>query len=309
MITIKKKQGLSAERQYYLYAKRLSQLVFNRYRRYLDKAKKRSSKYVLNHRYAVEEGWLEKIPLDLRVLCHPANLIVTPTAKAGITKKENFTLKQLKRAIKKFEREVTVTWKWKIPYKLTWEDAKAKSKGLRVIGMDPGSTNYGVFVGDIVGKQKVESFIPIESSYIIHTLKGIKSGPDLHLFTKEIKELFEHYQPDVVCIERFVSRGLRGSEAEKIGMMNGIISTVAENMKGRKTPTVRFVMAATWKNRYNKLRDLKEDYKKIPLTNHQWDAAMIALFAFPYPGDNAYSYIKKNFMRFTKACHKVSIKI
>lgn len=100
-------------------------------------------------------------------------------------------------------------------------------------------------------------------------------------YKSSIRKLFKKYKPDGVIAERFMSRGLRGSLGEYIGAMLTLIIdlTIFYHTKIKKvTPVIMPIAAVTWKNRVNKVFDLKHSYKICQTEPHELDATLMAFY-------------------------------
>jgi len=101
--------------QYTYAVRRFTDSVMLRYGKYIDPAKKRSRSFHVDHRISIAHGYSKickdtgkpkrrKRLLPLHVICHPANLILMPGAdNAHKSARSSLTVKELKRAIKKFD--------------------------------------------------------------------------------------------------------------------------------------------------------------------------------------------------------------
>jgi hypothetical protein len=89
----------------------------------------------------------------------------------------------------------------------------------------------------------------------------------------EVLELLGRYgEVDLLVIERFTSRGLRGSLGEKICLLIGIlIETIPHK-------SLTLVTAVVWKNAANKKFNLQLAYKHCRVTPHEIDATCLAVY-------------------------------
>lgn len=128
---------------------------------------------------------------------------------------------------------------------------------ITVLSMDPGTTNYAASVlkiatvGEqvkikVIGTRMVGKAI-MEPKYIV---------PQVRSFQSEIWNLEYHHGPfDLVCAERFQSRGLKGTTIESINMMLGVLAVTF--------PQLEIYTASTWKNSANRVFDLKATYEEL----------------------------------------------
>ena len=143
-----------------------------------------------------------------------------------------------------------------------------------ILCIDPGKVNmgYGIIQYNnnkyrIVKRGKIKN--------TIQDLKPYNLKEVVLRFHKEIEEMIDKFSITEITMERFVSRGIRGSLSEYICIMQGILAI------NPKITAFNLVTAATWKNTFNKVYDLNEFYKqakKLKLENHEIDAVMIGLY-------------------------------
>jgi Holliday junction resolvasome RuvABC endonuclease subunit len=177
-----------------------------------------------------------------------------------------------------------------------------------IIGFDPGVLNFGIGVIRLnVDNPYMPSYKMVDYAQTESTLrnltnktqikkpnqaekKRIKSKkikridlpnyppivPSLIKFYEKISEIFDLYEPDVVCIERFMSRGLGGTLIESVSMMIAVICLICLH----RNIQIYTCVASEWKNEVNRHIDLEQVYnyaKSIGLSNHEIDGSMIAL--------------------------------
>jgi hypothetical protein len=134
-----------------------------------------------------------------------------------------------------------------------------------ILSIDPGKVNmgYGII------QQKAGKYRIIKRGMIKNTIQDLKAynlKDTVLRFHKEIEDMIDKYAITEVSMERFVSRGLLGSLAEYICIMQGILSI------NPKIKVFNLVMAATWKNSFNKSYELNEFYKqakKLKIQPHE----------------------------------------
>lgn len=141
-----------------------------------------------------------------------------------------------------------------------------------VLGLDPGSTSMGISAVDYVYGRPVL----IANAVMVNPIKGLTK--DLinkkYLFMQEIAYWVETYNIKSIAIERFQSRGLKGTLIEEISMMIGFIIERYSELD------LRLYTAATWKNQWHRQfsgYNLKDLYKVCRAQPHQLDATLIAL--------------------------------
>ena len=143
-----------------------------------------------------------------------------------------------------------------------------------ILCIDPGKVNmgYGIIQYNnnkyrIVRRGKIKN--------TIQDLKDHNLKETVLKFNQEIEDMIDTYNVTEVTMERFVSRGIRGSLSEYICIMQGILAI------NPKITAFNLVTAATWKNTFNKAYSLKDLYKqarKLKLEDHEIDAVMIGLY-------------------------------
>lgn len=97
-----------------------------------------------------------------------------------------------------------------------------------------------------------------------------------------IETILECYDPNIIALERFQSRGLHGPLIELITLMNTAFA-YAGNLRGSET---KFLMATTWKSAFARYHGVKVDIlyktaKKFKIEPHTIDSYCIGLFASP----------------------------
>jgi hypothetical protein len=152
-----------------------------------------------------------------------------------------------------------------------------------VISADPGTKNFAVTIAEhTIVNGKVRSKILV-TGMIDTTITDLNQGvaASIKRFEKTMRDLRKQYKPELAYIERFQSRGLKGTTIECINIMLGIFVRVFIDLN----PTL--LLASTWKNRANKQFDLKAVYsgydldkKRSPKTCHELDSTLIGIYGF-----------------------------
>ena len=168
---------------------------------------------------------------------------------------------------------------------------------IRVLGFDPGPKNFGCFGGEILLKESMPLLRVNESKMLVNTLNDLTGSLDktIQPFMDEMSGYIEYHRPHLIVIERFMTRGHKGTTIEYVCVMMGALSALVNSYQEQgmsiriMTPT-----AAGWKNRINKIIDLKTMYKvmkryKIP--DHQVDASLMPLIALRNKYDNPYVFL------------------
>jgi Holliday junction resolvasome RuvABC endonuclease subunit len=124
-----------------------------------------------------------------------------------------------------------------------------------ILSIDPGKVNmgYGVIQYNnnkyrIVKRGKIKN--------TIQDLKDYNLKQTVLKFNQEIEDMIDKYKITEITMERFVSRGIRGSLSEYICIMQGILAI------NPKITAFNLVTAATWKNAFNKVYVLKDFYNE-----------------------------------------------
>lgn len=150
---------------------------------------------------------------------------------------------------------------------------------ITTLGVDPGTSNMGF---GIVRTYKDGSHQIVANGMVTRTLKSM-AGKDIQErmseFREEIKSIVEFYGVDTICVERFMSRGLKGTTIELVAVMSAIMAQVRP---------ILMIIPAQWKNQWNKHACLEDFYKLSAVVAHQIDALSIGMYGactilgFPY---------------------------
>lgn len=150
---------------------------------------------------------------------------------------------------------------------------------MRILCLDPGTTNFGLSILNVNGKK-----VKIEGSKTVkHRVTDMKDPlAQYKAYKKELRELGAF---DLVVAERFQARGNKGPTIECISVM---LAALLEMYPGKTV----FLTASTWKNRVNRVFDLKEFYEDLkqeqvdvrPVslrkTVHELDSSLMGLYAY-----------------------------
>ncbi len=153
-------------------------------------------------------------------------------------------------------------------------------KKLRVLGLDPGTANFGYCVTDFKGSKPV----PVVAGKLQNTVTDMAEiVSHIDHFNDELSTLLE-YAPNVVVVERFMNRGsFSGDTGEYVGVMVGLIAYLSR-MRGAE---VSVVQPGVWKTAFNravsdskaKPTPLDRLYKFCLTEPHELDAYLMTLFA------------------------------
>jgi hypothetical protein len=152
---------------------------------------------------------------------------------------------------------------------------KRKSdKEFIVMGLDPGPVNFGWSVVKGSRPFKIEV---LASGMLKNTINKMPnetiSNEDSDPFMNEVEDIIYKYKVQRVVVERFMSRGLKGSTIECVNGMIGLIWGGLPYLS-----RLKLIIPAQWKNAWNKHIDLKDFYKRTACKNHQVDATGIAMY-------------------------------
>jgi hypothetical protein len=155
-------------------------------------------------------------------------------------------------------------------------------KILRILSLDPGTSNFGYAVVDIRHNKGQVAARVLENGKCEHTVRTLKTAKvmraEMDQFELWLGGLVGQYAPDAVAAERYMTRGINGPTVECVNIMIGQVLTLIP-------VPFKIMPAATWKNGISRQDvDLKEQYKLTKVTPHQVDAAMIGV----YTGCQAY---------------------
>ena len=148
------------------------------------------------------------------------------------------------------------------------------AKSQTILAFDPGKTNMAYAIHKKTGK-KIEV---LEFGMFKNTITDLKPQnlkDTVKDFNKAVVSLIKKYSVEEVSMERFISRGLLGSLAEYICIMQGIIAI------NKRVKIFNLVAAATWKNSFNKNYNLKQFYKDAKehgIIVHEVDAILIGIY-------------------------------
>lgn len=145
-----------------------------------------------------------------------------------------------------------------------------------IFAHDPGVKNYGYSVVSFKEQNGRWTYRVLECGILSNTLTDLKDHPwvQLQKYNTEVMSICNKYKCTDIIVERFQSRGLKGTLVECIGLMLGYLLA--------KSPVdVKLITAATWKNSMNRRFPLKQAYglhhhKVMP--PHVLDATLMAFY-------------------------------
>ncbi len=142
------------------------------------------------------------------------------------------------------------------------------------MGIDPGSTNAGIAIINVkIKEDRVKVYIK-ECGKLKNLLTDLKKPhrKELQEHVKEIRDLAKKYNVDFILAERYMSRGRNGATIEYVNQMLGA-------MEYGLSYEITQISASTWKNRINRVFDLKQFYKYCyRVEPHEVDAVFQAMW-------------------------------
>lgn len=157
---------------------------------------------------------------------------------------------------------------------------------MRILSMDPGTTNYGATVLEAAIKDQELKVRVVGSSMLERPIRNpLYAAKEGRAYIANIFHLEYLYGPfDYVCAERFQSRGLKGKTVESVNIMLGLLIT--------HYPQLELYTAGTWKNAfnrmnpdyplddvYNALKDINSGRKKVDRHEiHELDCSLMGQY-------------------------------
>lgn len=149
-----------------------------------------------------------------------------------------------------------------------------------IFSHDPGTANYGYGVTQVHQTEDRKMRIRVlENGLCASTIRSLNSLSARKIerdgYVDFLKQIKAKHNPDILCGERFMTRGIKGPTVESVNIMLGAL----ENNIVFWPRMVKMIPAATWKNAVNRSGvDLKAEYKRTRVTPHQLDAVLIGLY-------------------------------
>ncbi len=148
---------------------------------------------------------------------------------------------------------------------------------ITVLALDPGIVNAGY---SVVSARLINNKLQYkvdETGKLKHTVYDLKQEivEQTTGYCNEMNRLAKNYGVTHCIAERFQARGFRGHQGEGIGIMLG---SLIQMLTKEYSTEIRLVTAATWKNAFNRMADLKSFYPQVRLEPHEVDATLMALF-------------------------------
>lgn len=146
---------------------------------------------------------------------------------------------------------------------------------VRAMGHDPGTSNYGWSAMEFTSKAKVRVIRCGMLTNMIKELLGDYPKTLALPFRKEVQHIIDKARPKFVGIERYVPRR-QGLSNESVNYMIGHVLC----HHAHTDISFSLMLAATWKNNFNKLLDIEAFYLQCrPVPDHVVDSVLICLYA------------------------------
>lgn len=157
-------------------------------------------------------------------------------------------------------------------------NSRMKAPMITLFSNDPGTANYGYAVVQTTKVKNKIRFQVLENGLCPSTVKNLKDvrehRQEVDAYMAWAQGIKDRYEPDAVCIERFMTRGIKGPTVECVNQMIGGL----EMGVFYGTP-LKMMPAATWKNAVTRSGvDLNATYKVARVTPHQLDACLIGIY-------------------------------
>lgn len=158
--------------------------------------------------------------------------------------------------------------------------SKISPRVIRALCADPGSSNYGFSIVEMKLYPGKNAVFKVLTNGLVENRVNALNRADLfedqvksHL--REMKGYIEEYNVDCIIIERYMTRGIKGSTIEFVNVMIGALSVVAFAKKLK----VKTLPASQWKNELKRRgEDLKSRYKQVLTTPHQLDSVLMGIY-------------------------------
>ena len=142
---------------------------------------------------------------------------------------------------------------------------------IRIMGFDPGSTNFAWAVTEI--NVRPFRYKVLGSGTLKYPIRDMKNNvpESAKRFRSEVVAIRKRFGATLGIAERFMTRGIKGATIEYISLMLAELLHVGFD-------DVKFITAAQWKNRWNKMATLDDFYKDVLVVPHQVDATSISIY-------------------------------
>lgn len=170
--------------------------------------------------------------------------------------------------------EATNWLDWKNAEDVEQYVAQAARKTIRILALDPGTSNFGWSVLEVALPFKPRLLASGLVQRPVTEIIGQHVGDQIETLLREIGEIAQEFSIDHLIAERYMARGMKGSTIELVNCMLGAL--VARSSV--KSQNIKLIPAAQWKNEFNRIYNLDEFYKSVNCVDHQADASLIGLY-------------------------------
>lgn len=146
----------------------------------------------------------------------------------------------------------------------------------RILSADPGTRNYGIACVGVVS-DKIDV---VANSLLTNPITSLTAEvmAQRDLYSAEIRQWFDLYNPNLTIAERFQTRGNGGPTIELVSTMNALLGAT------RRIP-YKYIPASQWKVAFNRRWGddyLKGMYEDCLTTPHQLDSVLIGVYGLEY---------------------------
>lgn len=159
---------------------------------------------------------------------------------------------------------------------------KPLKKQITILASDPGKTNHAIAALKASCANGILKVEIVAVKMMWNRVEDFKQPlyPQIATYLKEVTDFQKQHlgaKPDVMIIERFMGRGLRGGLAEYVTLMLG----AQVNYYGPLVSDDRLhvIGASLWKTAANRVFDLKALYATPKLSPHMLDAVLMGMWA------------------------------
>jgi Holliday junction resolvasome RuvABC endonuclease subunit len=147
--------------------------------------------------------------------------------------------------------------------------------GTIILGGDPGKTHFGISIFEYPNKT-------LFNGILAAPVMDFKD-PHLKEFVLNVEHLLNKYNPSVLCVERFLSRGFKGNTGEFVTANTSFLAMLFF-LKRKIEP--QYIMPSEWKMAFNRERGDKEALNKLydkvknlyGLSPHRIDSFLIGMY-------------------------------
>lgn len=183
------------------------------------------------------------------------------------------------------------------------EKGQAPKCSKYVLGLDPGSRNFGIAAVGLRGDTPVVAASAVLTNPVndLVSFNGCRT-----LFLAEIDRWVSTFEPVAIVAERFQMRGVSGGPLiEQVSAMLGLVAGRYPDIP------VKLTIASAWKNKVQRRFeiDLREDvYPSSRAPAHQIDASLIGVFGLEAGIGTDLSYTPDNIVEQVESTSLTKIK-